>query len=276
MNGRDDTTKIYIMTDMEGISGVINFEDWVVPGGCYYERGKQFTTEQVNAAIEGFILGGADEIDVIDGHGSGGIDISLLDPRVSYIRGTNGPYPFALSETYDGIAWIGQHAKAGTPYAHLAHTGSFNVAQYRINGISVGEFGTIAFLAASFNVTPFFATGDVAFCAEARSLCPDIRTVSVKQGLDPETGDNFTTDEYSRQGLGAKHIAPALACKRIQEAAKEAVAALPLMQKKPLTPLSAPYELKIDYRTDKPGEYKKVIYKHPDSLVDLLNNSLQS
>jgi len=263
------------MTDMEGISGILNFDEWVVPGGCYYERGKQFTTEQVNAAIEGFIMGGADEIDVIDGHGAGGIDISLLDPRVSYIRGANGPYPFALDKTYDGIAWIGQHAKAGTPYAHLAHTGSFDVAQYRINGISVGEYGTFVYLAAAFNVTPFFATGDVAFCAEARSLCPDIRTVSVKQGLDPETGENFTSAEYSRQGLGAKQIVPALACKRIKEVAREAAAALPSMQKSPIAPLSAPYELEIDLRTDAPGVYKKVSYKSPDSLVDLLNNSVK-
>jgi D-amino peptidase len=137
--------KIYIMTDIEGVCGVVNFDDWALPQGRYYEEGKKLLTMEVNAAIEGFFAAGATEILVADGHGLGAINNILLDHRVSFLRGpVPGPYPFMLDETFDAIAWVGQHAKAGTECAHMAHTGSLNVIDYKINGISVGEFGQIA------------------------------------------------------------------------------------------------------------------------------------
>ncbi len=73
--------KLMIMTDMEGVAGMLNFEDWCVPDGRYYDKGKRLLTLEVNAAIEGFFHGGATEIVVVDGHGNGGIDPELLDER---------------------------------------------------------------------------------------------------------------------------------------------------------------------------------------------------
>ena len=66
--------KVYIMTDMEGVAGVLDFENWCKPESRYYELGKELLTLEVNAAIEGFSRGGATEFLVADGHGYGGIN----------------------------------------------------------------------------------------------------------------------------------------------------------------------------------------------------------
>ena len=105
--------RIAIMTDMEGVAGVLNFTDWVEPSGRYYEQGKLLATEEVNAAARGFFDAGADEVVVIDGHGYGGLTPALLDERTLYSRGWAKPYQFGLNEGFDEIAWVGQHAKAG-------------------------------------------------------------------------------------------------------------------------------------------------------------------
>ena len=36
--------RIYIMTDMEGSAGIINFTDWVEREGKYYETGKKLVS----------------------------------------------------------------------------------------------------------------------------------------------------------------------------------------------------------------------------------------
>ena len=46
--------KIMIVTDLEGVAGVQNFEDWCSPGGCYYDKAKRLLTLETNAVIEGF------------------------------------------------------------------------------------------------------------------------------------------------------------------------------------------------------------------------------
>src|SRR5512136_889905 len=77
---------VYIMTDMEGVAGVLDFENWTSPESRYYDDGKEFLTLEVNAAIEGFARGGATEFLVVDGHGYGGINPKLLDRRAELAR----------------------------------------------------------------------------------------------------------------------------------------------------------------------------------------------
>lgn len=175
------------MTDMEGVCGILNHDDWVIPTGRYYDEGKKLLTMEINAAIEGFYAAGATDIYVADGHGAGGINHSLLDKRAMFVsRGCPGPWPFNLKKDFDAVAWVGQHAKAGTEYAHIAHTGWFNVLDYRINGISVGEFGQLAMCGSYLGVRSIFASGDEAFTIEASELIDGIETVAIKRGLTRE------------------------------------------------------------------------------------------
>jgi D-amino peptidase len=170
------------MTDMEGVAGVTNFDDFVTPAGRYYEVGRRLTTGEVNAAVEGALLAGAREVLVADGHGAGAIDPLLLHPAARLAAGAVG-YPFGLEPGFDCALIIGQHAKAGTPDGHLWHTQVLDWLDCTINGLSVGELGEMALLAAEFGVPTVALSGDAAACREAQGLVPGIATAAVKQGL---------------------------------------------------------------------------------------------
>ena len=51
--------RILIVTDLEGVCGVLDFDNWCLPGGRRDEEGRGFLTAQTNAAIAGFFEGGA-------------------------------------------------------------------------------------------------------------------------------------------------------------------------------------------------------------------------
>ncbi|MHB1356122.1 MAG: M55 family metallopeptidase, partial [Anaerolineae bacterium] len=159
--------KIFIETDMEGVAGVLDHDTWCQPAsasypGRYYDLGREFLTLEVNAAISGLYEAGASEIIVSDGHGAGGINPALLDSRVWLARGSTIGWPGELDDTFDAVIWIGQHAKAGTPHAHLAHTQWFNYLDQSINGTSIGELGEMALCASELGVPSILASGDEA------------------------------------------------------------------------------------------------------------------
>lgn len=217
--------KLYIVSDMEAVAGVANSEDWCLPDGINYFRGKELTTLEVNAAVEGFFSGGITEISVLDGHGKGGLNVESLDPRVSLIRGRGTVYPAGLDEGYHAMAWVGQHAKAGTPYSHLTHTQSFAVLDVRLNGYSIGEFGQCCLCGMEMGVRSVFAAGEEALEAEARDLVPDIHFAGVKRGLVPDGLDHLTAEEYRRAKAGAIHLSPERSRSLIRERAEGAARA---------------------------------------------------
>ena len=172
--------KVMLVTDIEGVAGVLNFEEYCSPGTPYYEKSKRLLTEETNAVIRGMFDGGVDEILVVDGHGPGAIDPELLDSRAELMRGiASPPWPFTLDSTFDGIGWVGQHAKSRTPYSHLTHTGNFSVWEITANGIPVGEFGEFAMCAGELGVPVIFAGGEDAFAREAEELAPGVVAVGV-------------------------------------------------------------------------------------------------
>ena len=155
--------KIYIMTDVEGCAGVLDFENWTRPEGRYYENAKRLLTGEINAAIAGFMAGGAVEFTVVDGHGHGAVDPELLDENAILVRGhREHVWPWGLDATYDAVAFVGQHAKAGTPYSHLTHSGNCRVIDDNINGLSVGEYGNMALCAMEIGVPVILACGELA------------------------------------------------------------------------------------------------------------------
>jgi D-amino peptidase len=215
--------KIYMMTDIEGVAGLLNRNDWVHPGSYNYEKAKTLLTMEVNSAARGFFKAGATEILVSDGHGYGGIQPELLDKRLELLRGYPNGYPCELTSDFDCLVWIGQHAKAGTPFAHIPHTGNHYVIDLSINGISVGELGQLAMCAGVLGVKPILATGDKALCIEAEDLLPGIETVCVKEGLMPGSGNECTYEEYNSRNIAAIHKSPGMARELIEEGAYRAL-----------------------------------------------------
>ena len=265
--------KLMIMTDIEGVAGILNFEDWCVPEGRYYDKGKRLLTEEVNAAIDGFYEGGAGEITVIDGHGCGAIDPELLDERVWLSCGHyEHIFPWGLDVSYDALAYVGQHAKAGTPYSQLTHTQGCSFLDMTLNDISIGEYGQLVLCAMELGVPTILACGEQAFAEEAEALTPGVVTVSVKQGLLPDGLDHLDEDAYRSAKLSACHRSPKKARTMIRAGALESIQRLKTdpssFQYPSLTP---PYELNFALRQTKDNAPRTERFEHPDSIIGAMN-----
>ncbi|HZD58583.1 MAG TPA: M55 family metallopeptidase [Anaerolineales bacterium] len=175
---------ILIAADMEGISGVVNW-DQVSPGHSEYERFRKIMTSDVNAAIEGALQAGAGEIVVADGH-AGGDNLLLEDLNPQARLNSGNSAPFAMLQGIDantgGVLLIGYHACAGSKNAVLDHTwSSARVANLWLNHKLMGEIGLNAALCGHFDAPVLMVSGDQTACGEARALLGGIVVVVVKQ-----------------------------------------------------------------------------------------------
>ena len=244
--------KVLIITDLEGVNGVLNFDDWCVPEGRRNEAGCRFLTEEVNAAVAGFFEAGADSVTVADGHGSGGsIRGELLDPRAALQRGIKISPIF--NDDCDVAAFIGQHAKAGTANAHLAHTQTEEAVDFRINGVSVGEFGQLSYAFYERGIPVIFASGDLALTHEATGLIAGIFTVPVKEGFNPALDASCPAGEIMARQSAALHYPRS---KVLSEIRRQSYCALQKYHQDKtafaIKPLSAPYQIEAEYRETAP------------------------
>lgn len=178
--------KVFISIDMEGISGIVAGGQTGGQTG-EYQAGRRLMVGDLNAAIEGILEAGANEIVVSDAHG-GMTNIQPVDLHEAavLIRGSPKPYSMmcGISSEFDAAMFMGYHAKMGTPNAVLCHTYSGStVDSIHINGIEVGETGLNAPLAGYYGVPVVFISGDQAVAEEAKGLIPNITTAIVKWGL---------------------------------------------------------------------------------------------
>lgn len=261
--------RIAVMTDLEGVAGVVNVKDWIFADSRYYEKAKMLLTEETNAAIRGLFDAGADEVFVIDGHGPGAIDTLLLDERALYSRGWAVPGEFGMNDDFDAIIWVGQHAKAGTKKSHITHTGYFDVIDQKVNGISVGEYGEAAMIAGSFGYPAIFASGERALREEVMELTPWVHTVEVKYGVTLDDGSCCkTSEEYMEHNTGAVHVHPTVARKRIYEGAKAALSDfIANPEKFKVLKLEAPFTCERWYRSRDGKPPYKEISKHDTDIV---------
>lgn len=175
--------KLLIATDMEGITGVMHW-DQVTPGHAEYERFRKLMTGDVNAAIRGASDAGVEEIVVMDGHWFGyNIIIEELDTRAKLISGTGGPLAMVEGVTrgVDAVFFVGYHARAGTQNAILDHTwSSSRVHNVWLNNTLVGETGLNAAVCGQFGAPVLMVSGDQTLAAEAEALLPGVVSAVVK------------------------------------------------------------------------------------------------
>lgn len=251
--------RFYMMTDLEGVAGVCQWEDrkdesiW---NSLRRRRIGRLLTGEVNAAVDGLTAAGFDDIIVNDGHGAGStLDYELVDPRAVYMHGLDRPFwlPF-LDATCDATGAIGAHARASTPGANLAHTMSGAIRRWTFNGLEVGETGLQALIAGYFGVPFVFAAGDEHLCREMQELVPGCVTVPVKQGTSL---------------LSAVTLAPERARELIREGAQRAAEAIGRVE--PLT-LASPVVFRDErheptWDEEEPGEATRVINAHIREIV---------
>lgn len=201
--------KILIAADMEGVTGVVHW-DQVTPGHAEYARFRKLMTQDVNAAVAGAFEGGATEVVVADGHWNGmNILIEELDPRARLNAGTSAPFSMmqGIGEDVDGVMFIGYHARQGSQNAVLDHTWSSKcVANLWLNDVLVGEYGLNGALAGYFGVPVILVSGDQTACAQTAELLGNLVTVVVKQAtgrtsaecLAPQITQKMLTDGARR------------------------------------------------------------------------------
>jgi len=263
--------KIYIETDLEGASGLVSGRG----GGQIgtedtpsYQQYRHFLTGDVNAAIEGAIEGGAEEIIVNDSHGTKehNIFISELNPKARLLRSATGNWLPGLDKSVDAVFFIGAHAMAGTKNGFLDHTqSSLTIHDWYLNGIKVGEIGQLAAIAGHYDVPVVFVTGDLAATIEAKKLLGNnVETVAVKKGITRNYADGLN---------------PSTAQLLIREHAKLSLSKINKV--KPFK-LRKPIEMKIVFnRTDYAEEFaasrKSMKPKMPDArtVIVKLRNILE-
>src|SRR5262245_4484886 len=151
--------RVLIMSDMEGVSGIVVW-DQVNGGRPLYEEGRRLYTEEINAAVRGARAAGATEIVVVDCHGAGGdwqfnsLVPDLLDPGCRWVA----HHPWAcytefLEQGCNACLLVGMHARNGTPDGVLCHT--ISTVKWRnlwFNSDLVGETGINAALCGHYGV----------------------------------------------------------------------------------------------------------------------------
>ena len=235
---------IYLMVDMEGISGIYSSEQVDIEKGTRYQEGRALMTREVNECVEGLKDAGVDKVYVRDCHGQGCNIIwdQLSEQADCYFIGDSGTTRYPGIEECDGVILLGYHAMAGTPGAILEHTMSGeSVQNYWVNGKRVGETGIDAGIAGDLGKPIMMVSGDDKLCAEAQALMPSVVTAEVKKGMSLS---------------GGRLLPPARAYALLREKIAEAVDRLPEMKS---LNFDKPIHLRVECveRCPSPSAYSK-------------------
>jgi len=175
---------IFVITDAEGVAGICR-QDQTEPKDPEL---RQLLTGEVNAAVEGFLSGGADEVVVWDGHdGSQTLSALTIHPKAKLLIGSLG-VTMTLERGYAAVAFVGQHSMANVRGGIMAHSySSLGIQNMLVNGKPMGEIGTRAALAGHFNTPVILLSGDRAAAEELRAIVPQAELAAVKEGLGRHT-----------------------------------------------------------------------------------------
>ena len=171
---------VFLITDAEGVGGVCR-QDQVEPSN---REMQQLLTAEINAAVQGFLDGGAGEVIVWDGHdGSQTLSTLTIHPRAKLVMGALGA-SMLLERRFSAVAIVGQHAKANIRGGIMAHSySSLGIQTMKLNNKAVGEIDIIAAMAGHFGTPVIMTSGDKAAVEEMREIVPEAEFAAVKEGL---------------------------------------------------------------------------------------------
>lgn len=207
--------KIYVSTDLEGVSGVCRFAQTRDRTSPLYLQAVEYLMGDIAALVRGLCEEGVSKIVVVDGHGAGNNFLPhLMAPGASYVTGQPRKAFEGLDQSCDGVVLLGYHAMKGTLDGVLNHTQS-SVAEtrYWYNERESGEIAQTALVAGALGVPVIMVIGDVATCREAKGfLGSDVVTVATKRGISREAAELYPFEE-TRSAIceGAKRALAALA-----------------------------------------------------------------
>ena len=205
--------RVYLSVDMEGIAGV-NHPGPTGSGHARYPAAVDLMVGETNAAIEGALAGGADDLLVNDSHGG---MFNLLPDRIHpAARVLQGQKAWSMVEGagpdagFDVALFVGYHARAGHARGTIAHTYSLAPVETRLDGKPTGEYGLNAMILGAWGIPVGMVAGDDALAEEVAGWLPWSERVVVKTAI----GGNAATSFH-----------PTVAAERIRAAAERAVRA---------------------------------------------------
>lgn len=178
--------KIYISADIEGVVGIVNWDEatrWKPDYPPYSEE----MLNEVKSACEGANNAGAKEIWIKDAHGVGrNLSFRGLPSNAKLIRSFSG-HPFCmmqeLDNTFDAVLMVGYHSYAGSEGNPLSHTLADDLAYIKINGELASEFLINAYTASLVGVPVAFVSGDVELCKHVNNINSNIKTAELNKGI---------------------------------------------------------------------------------------------
>ncbi len=220
--------KIYIHTDLEGISG-IDWPELLDRGHPRRREANEYLMADLNAAVAGAFEGGATHVTVLDKHMGGGNFIpELLDSRADNDLTERAKWSGKMDSSYAGTFFIGAHAMAGTQNGFLDHMKMDGWYNFWLNGRRIGELGMWATFAGSFGIPMLMVSGDEAACVEARQFFAPVETATVKLGIGRNRAELVPLEE---------------ARARIRDAARRAISLIG--KARPFIP-SKPMEIRLE------------------------------
>ena len=171
---------VFLITDAEGVGGVCR-QDQTEPKD---QEMRQLLTGEINAAVDGFLAGGADEVVVWDGHdGSQTLSTLTIHPKAKLLMGALNA-SMLMERKWSAVAYLGQHSKANVTGGIMAHSySSLGIQVMTMNGKPVGEIDMIAAMAGHFGIPIIFLSGDKAAAEELHQIVPEAELAVVKEGL---------------------------------------------------------------------------------------------
>jgi D-amino peptidase len=178
--------KVYVATDMEGISGIVDRAQ-ISPPGVDLRRGRNLLTEDTNAAVRGALAAGATEVVVSSGHGGNGMRNIIdenLHPAAWLVSGdTRRSTAEGLDETFAAAVLIGYHTRHGLSGV-LDHTiTARDIQEIRVHGRPIGEIGLFGLVAGQLGVPVVLVSGDDRLVPETKEWFPWAIPVVVKYAI---------------------------------------------------------------------------------------------
>ena len=240
--------KVYVVCDLEGVAGVVDFKKQCMEEGAYYQQAIRLATLELNALVDGALEGGATEVYAWPGHGAfpGGVDVEHLHPECRLVMHAGDAGPAGYDESFDAMFLHGLHGMAGAGNGVLAHSFMPFIGNLWLNEQRIGEIAMNMVVFGVHGVPTVFISGDQAAVDEARALVPSIEGAVVKWGLE------------EKEKLGALSVrkavslSPAKAQDVIREKARRAMTKLGSVEPFSLDP---PYTMRVEYTEKKYAEW---------------------
>jgi D-amino peptidase len=183
--------KLFISADMEGVAGVARDEQ-TDPAGRDYGLARRLMTLEVNAAIEGALEAGVQEIVVSDGHWFG---TNLLPDELHPVAELLSGHPRRL--------YMAEGMGPGFDAAFFVdHSGADPrlVAEVRLNGAPQSEGSLNGYLCGYFDCPVALFTGDAAAVSQMHGFRLEVEGVVVKEGLAQQAARSLHP-EIARQRI---------------------------------------------------------------------------